>query len=218
MDKVVIYGTGRHAELTAFYMKQNGQYEVVAFTVKKEFLDKSTLADLPVVPFENITEIYPTDKFKMFIAIGPQNLNRIREELFIEIKSKGYKFVNCICCSEHKLSSYTVGENVFIGPSTLISAFISIGNNVIIIDSHIGHHCTIDDNTFISGSILGGNINVGKNVFIGLGSIIGPNITLGDYTVVGMGCTISKSTAPASVYLNKATEKQSFDSSKLKFL
>ncbi|MGO3184197.1 MAG: acetyltransferase [Aequorivita sp.] len=218
MEKVVIYGTGRHAELTAFYMTQSGLHEVVAFTVKKEFLQQSTLGELPVVAYEDLIDQYPPDKFKMFIAIGPQYVNRIREELFIDTKKKGYSFVNCICSPPHELSNYSVGENVFIGPSTLISAFVTIGDNVIIIDSHIGHHCSIMSHSFISGSILGGNIEVGKNVFIGLGSTIGPNIKLGEHTVVGMGCLIVKDTAACSVYMNKGTEKQTYKSNRLKLL
>lgn len=218
MDKVIIYGTGRHAELTAFYMKQSGLHEVVAFTVKREFLQQPTLGDLPVVAYEDLMDKYPSNKFKMFIAIGAQYVNRIREELFIDAKRNGYSFVNCICNPPHQLSNYSVGENVFIGPSVLISAFVTIGNNVIIIDSHIGHHCQIEDHSFISGSILGGNIQVGKNVFIGLGSTIGPNIKLGEHTVVGMGCLVVKDTSARSVYMHKGTEKQSYQSNRLKLL
>lgn len=218
MEKVVIYGTGNHAEVIAHEMKEYNLHHVVAFTVKKEFLNEKELNGLPVVPYENLTENYPPDQFKMFIAIGPQYVNRAREELFAEVKNKGYSFVNCICPTPYKSKDLIVGENVYLDYASQISRFVEIGDNVIIIASQIGHHCKIENNAFVSGSILAGNINIEKNVFIGLGSTIGPNITLGKHTVVGMGCLISKNTAPASVYLNQSTKKQTFDSSRLKLL
>lgn len=218
MEKVVIYGTGRHAELTAYEMKKNNLHEVVAFTVKNEYLNKPELNGYPVVSYEEITRAYPPDKFKMFIAIGPQNVNRVRENLFQDAKKKGYSFVNCIWPIPNFPEDLIIGENVYIGVETAISNFVEIGDNTTIIGSKIGHHCKINDNCFISVGILAGNVKLDKNVFIGLGSIMGPNITLGKHTVVGMGCVISKNTAPASVYLNKSTQKQDFDSSKLKLL
>lgn len=216
MEKVVIYGIGRHAELVAHEMKRNNLFEVVAFTVSQEYFNKSRLQELPIVPFEKITQTHPPEDIKMFIAIGPQEVNRIREKLFKDAKSKGYTLVNCLWPIPNFPEDLKIGENVYIGQECAISNFVEIGDNATIITSRIGHHCKIGDNSFISASILAGNVQVEKNVFIGLGSTIGPNITLGPHTVVGMGCVISKNTAPASVYLNKATEKQSFDSSKVR--
>lgn len=218
MEKVIIYGTGRHAELVAHEMMKNNLHEVVAFTVKKEYFDKPELNGYPVVSYEDILNTYPPEKFKMFIAVGPQNVNRVREELFQDAKKLGYSFVNCIWPIPNFPEDLIIGENVYIGVETAISNFVKIGDNTTIIGSKIGHHCKIGDNCFISVGILAGNVKLEKNVFIGLGSIIGPNIILGRHTVVGMGCMISKSTTPASVYLNQSTEKQKFDSSRLKLL
>lgn len=218
MDKVIIYGTGRHAELVAWEMKKYHLNEVVAFTVKEEHLTKEEVNGLPVVPYEKITEIYSSDTYKMFIAVGPQLVNRAREELYLDAKAKGYSFANCVCPSPNFPEDIVIGENVYIDAFSWFSGFIEIGNNVTIIASMIGHHCKIGDNCFISASTLAGNVTLEKNVFVGLSSTLGPNITLGEYTVLGMGCTVSKNTEPASVYLNQATQKQRFDSSKIKLL
>lgn len=216
MEKIIVYGAGRHAELTAELMKKYKLHQVVAFIVKKKFLDKSELNGYPVFPYENIENTHPPDKFKMFVAVGPQYINRAREELFQDAKKKGYSFVNCICPSPYIDEDVQVGENVFIDQFCWISSFVNIGDNSTLIASKIGHHSKIGDNCFISGSMLAGNVNLEKNVFIGLGSVIGPNIILGKYTLVGLGCTISKNTDPASVYLNQSTKKKDFDAFKLK--
>ena len=218
MEKVVIYGIGHHGELVAHEMKRYNLHDVVAFTAEDKYINKSEVNGLPVVSYETLTQTYPPDKYKMFIAIGPQYVNRAREDLFQDAKKKGYSFVNYINPGAILPDDLVVGVNVYIDISCGLSNFIEIGDNVTIITSKIGHHCKIGDNCFISASILAGNINLEKNVFIGLGSTIGPNITLGKHTVVGMGCVISKSTAPASVYLNQSTQKQKFDSSRLRLL
>ena len=218
MEKVVIYGIGHHAELVAHEMKRYNLHEVVAFTVSDEYLNRSEVNGLPVLSYENITQTHPPDKYKMFIAIGPQYVNSARESLFQDAKMRGYSFVNCISPFFNRPEDLILGENVYIDIYCLISNFVKIGDNVTMIGSKIGHHCKIGDNCFISVGILAGNVNLEKNVFIGLGSTIGPNITLGELTVVGMGCVISKNTKPSSVYLNKSTQKQKFDSSRLKLL
>jgi|SRR5690554_1464613 len=218
MGKILIYGTGRHAEVTAHLMRKYNLHQVVAFTVKKEFLNKSELNGYPVFPYEDVELSHPPEKFKMFIAIGPQYMNRAREELFQDAKNKGYGFVNCICPSPDLAEDVILGENVYIDHFSKISNFIEIGNNTIIMASIIGHHCKISENCFISSSVVAGNVSLKKNVFIGINSAIGPNVVLGEHTLVGMGCTISTDTDPSSVYLNQSTQKQKLSSSKFNLL
>jgi|SRR5690554_254288 len=218
MERVLIYGAGRHAEVIAHLMRKFNLHDVVGFTVKREYLDKTELNGCPVFPYEDLEESHPPKKFKMFIAIGPQYVNRAREDIFQDAKKRGYRFVNCICPSPNIAEDIVLGENVYIDHFSMISNFVEIGSNTIIMASIIGHHCKINNNCFISSSVVAGNVRVEKNVFIGINSSIGPNICLGENTVIGMGCAISKSTDPNSVYLNQTTKKQAFDSSKLKLL
>lgn len=216
MDKIIIYGIGNHAELVAYYFRFYKLYETVAFTVEREYLKSTVFCDLPVIPYDEITEKYPPGQYKIFIAVGPHYVNNLREKYYLDAKEKGYQFGNCITPTPFDNYNLITGENVFIGPSSGISPFVKIGNNVIIIDSKIGHHCQIEDHAFISSATLAGKVKVEKNAFIGLGSVIAPNITIGAETVIGLGCAIRKSTAPKSVYSMTGTQKLKINSSKLK--
>lgn len=218
MDKLVIYGTGRHAELTAYYIHYHQLYETVAFTVNKEFIKEKEFNGLPVVPYEELEEYYPPESFRIFIAIGPQYVNKSRKQLYLDAKGRGYKFGNVICGDVEIRPGIEIGENVYIESHSGIAPFVKIGNNVTIIASKIGHHCVIEDHAFISASILAGNVRVKEAVFIGLNSSIGPNITLGESTVIGLGCVIRKDTEPKSVYVNSGTQKLRIDSSKVSLL
>ena len=59
MEKVVVFGNGRTASHTYFYLTHDSPYEVAAFTVDREYIEEETLFGLPVVPFEDIESIYP---------------------------------------------------------------------------------------------------------------------------------------------------------------
>jgi len=67
----------------------------------------------------------------MFIAIGSQNMNRAREELFQDAKRKGYSFVNCICPFSNLAEDIILGENVYIDHFSKVSNYIELGNNTI---------------------------------------------------------------------------------------
>lgn len=215
MDKIIIYGIGNHAELIAYYFRHYNLYETVAFTVDRKYIKQDTFFDLPVIPYDEATKKYPPSDYKIFIAVGPHYVNRLREELYLDAKKKGYRFGNCISPEITGVIG-DVGENIFINTSSGVDPFVTIGNNVIIIDSKIGHHCTIGDHAFISAATLAGQVDVQNNVFIGIGSVIGPNITLGAKTVIGIGCVIRKSTPPESVYVDSGTKRLKMDSSKVK--
>jgi NDP-sugar pyrophosphorylase family protein len=156
MDKVIIYGAGSLAELVCYFMGYFELNKVKAFTVEKKYLEKKELMGLSVVPYENLLKLYPPDQYKIFIAIGPQYVNRARERMYLDAKAKGYSFVNCICSSSLTFPDLVTGENVFIGITARISPFVKIGNNVIIMDSKIAHHCQINDHAFIGCSTIGG--------------------------------------------------------------
>jgi|GEM_PF-4026937 len=71
----------------------------------------------------------------MFIAVGGQKLNSIRREKYLETKDKGYSFINFIRTNAKLFPNVSIGENVFVGGSCSLSPFVTIGNNVILIDS-----------------------------------------------------------------------------------
>jgi sugar O-acyltransferase (sialic acid O-acetyltransferase NeuD family) len=211
---IVIYGAGYQAETISYYFSYF-EKEVAAFTVEKDFFDSTELWGLPVVPFEDICSHYPPDKYKIFIAVGPQYVNQARERIYHEAKSKGYSFANGVFPKNLLFPNAVFGENVFIGGSR-IGPFVEIGNNVSILDTKIAHHTQIKDNVLISSSTLGGGVTVEKNVLIGMGSIIAPKTHIGAYSIIGMGSVITHDVEPYSVYTHNSAVKREVNSLKLK--
>ncbi len=80
-EKIVIFGLGDFARIVCAYLSRSEKYDVVAFSVHKEFISELTFMGLPIVPFEDISSLYPASGYKMFVAIGFKNLNKARQNV-----------------------------------------------------------------------------------------------------------------------------------------
>ncbi len=54
MEKVIIFGAGKTAELAHYYFTIDSQYQVIGFTVDSKYMDSDTFCGLPVYEFETI--------------------------------------------------------------------------------------------------------------------------------------------------------------------
>lgn len=216
-EKIVIFGTGPFAEVAHFFLENDSPYEVVGFTADKKYIQNDSFLNLPLVPYEDICKLYPPDKFKMFIAIGYNNVNRIRAQKYLDAKSKNYDFITYISSKATYYNS-PVGKNSFIMEDNTIQPFTNIGNNVILWSgNHIGHHSSIGDHCFISSHVVvSGNVKIGENTFIGVNATIRDSIEIGNYCVIGAGAQIMKSLSDKQVYVSKPSELYSKTSDEIR--
>lgn len=90
--KIIIFGIGNNAECAYYYLTNDTNCEVVAFTLEKEYINQETKFDLPIVAFEDIENKYSTDEYMLFAPCIGTNLNRFRERIFKQGKEKGIHF------------------------------------------------------------------------------------------------------------------------------
>ncbi|MCP4457240.1 MAG: acetyltransferase [Cytophagales bacterium] len=206
--KAIIYGLGDFAEYAAYVISKDSKYDVEAFCIEEEFspgLGKK-FGGLPVTHFDKIEREFPPEVFKLFVAIGN---NEVRERIFNISKNKGYSLLNYLSSRAHLWDDLKFGENVFISDDSAIHPFVTIGDNTIIIGSKIGHHSVIGNNTLLSGCSMAGNVEVGNNAFIGLNASIKQNTSIGNNCIIGMGCVIEKNTNDKEVFhCGKSTKKR----------
>jgi len=203
MEQVVIFGTGDFAQVAHFYLTMDSSYEVVAFTVDKKFLNETELFGLPVVPFEDIEEKYPVDKFKMFVAIAYSNGNKSRADKYYDAKSKGYELITYVNSRAVHWGDTTIGDNCFIFENQTIQPFVTIGNNVIIWSgNHIGHHSEIGDHCFITSHVvISGRAKIEPYCFLGVNSTIINGITVAKDCTIGAASCVVKNTDENGVYI-----------------
>lgn len=207
--KIVVFGISDFAKQVSYYFKNDSNYEIVAYTVDAEYNKTETFLGLPVINFEKIQEVFPPEKYGMFVAIGYHKLNRTRETKFNEAKSKKYFLVSYVCSKNIVWPNQEIGENCFIMEGNIIQPTVQISNNVIIgIGNKIGHNTLIEENCFLtSGISIGGFCRINKNTFIGLNSIIRDKTTVEENNILGAGSIILKNTEKNSSYLTTSTHK-----------
>lgn len=218
MEKVIIFGNKSIARGIFFCLKYYSDYEVVGFTVDREYLESDSLFHLPVTPFDIVKTAFPPDKHKMFIAVGYVQNNKIRKERYFRSKEMGYQMINYFSPKSVIHPETTLGDNCFIGHYTVISPDAKIGNDVLI--GHgcvIGHDVIIGDHCFFSDGVsVGGSVNIGSCCFLGTHSTIRNKISIGEECVIGAGAIILENTEDRSVYLGEPATKLPISSDELK--
>ncbi len=214
--KIVIFGVSDFASQVSSYLKQDSDFEIVAYTVDAEYNKIGAFLDLPVVDFEKVQEIYPPSEYSMFVAIGYHKLNSSRETKFNEAKAKGYQLITYICSRNSYWKDLEIGENCFIMEANVFMQNVKIGDNVIFaIGNKIGHDSVIDSNCFITSNVMiGGFCSLKKNSFIGMSAVIKDKTTIGEFNILGAGSIILKNTRDRSSFLTKSTPL-SFDPNNL---
>ena len=207
MKKLIIFGIGELGKLSYYYFKNDSNYKIVAFTADKKFVIQNKFCDLPLVEFEKIVDLYPPQSYKIFIAIGYNKMNKIREKKYKLAKDLGYEFASYISREATVLTNQPIGENCLILENNTIQPFVKIKNNVILWSgNHIGHGTIIEDNCYISSQVvISGNVHLKENVFIGVNASIRDSIIIEKESLIGAGAVIMENTQPKGVYVPEKT-------------
>jgi len=205
---LVIYGNGSVAQVAYEYFTHDSGYRVLGFTVERSVLRETSMFDLPVIPFDEVEQVYPPGSTTMFVAVGYLQRNRVRTRIYHEAKSKGYRLASYVSSRAFVWQNVAIGENCFILENNVLQPFVSIGNDVFLWSgNHLGHHSRIGDHCFISGHvIICGFVDVGASCLFGVNSTIGNNIRIGADTVVGAGALIVHDTPPGTKFRGRLAE------------
>lgn len=199
MNKYIIYGAGDFADIMRYYVENDLKEEVVCYTVNRCYLDESYRNGLPVVPFENIEQLYEPEKHSMIIGIIARNMFRPRENAYRAIKAKGYGLPNIIHTTA-SIAPEMIGDANIIMDNSVIGPNCRIGNgNIIWPCVSIAHQNIVGDfNQFAGCASTVGMIEIGNHCFIGNNCTV--NAKIADYTFIGAGTYIRKDTEEFGVY------------------
>ena len=214
MSKVVIFGAGKIADEAYFYLTNDSPHEIVAFTVDREHVPGPEKLGLPVVAFEEVEATYPPADFKMFVAVGYQDLNKFRARKYEEAKARGYELVSYVSSRASNVGGVELGDNCFVLEFAVIQPCSKVGNDVFIWSgNHVGHHASVGDHCYIAGNVvISGNTRVEPFCFVGVGATLGHEITVGSESFIGAGSLVTKNVEPRSVYITPDTPKFRLDS------
>jgi sugar O-acyltransferase (sialic acid O-acetyltransferase NeuD family) len=206
--KVVIFGTRDLSELAWYYLSNDSEHEVVAFSLHQAYRTLDTFCGLPVVDFEKIEAVYPPAEYAFFAPMTAKEINHLREGVYLAIKAKGYKMISYVS-SKATVFDNPIGENCFILEDNTIQPFTSIGNNVVMWSgNHIGHHGIIGDHCFFTSHVvMSGHCTIDSHCFFGVNASLRDGITIAKGTVVSMGANLLMDTEPYGVYVGNPAKK-----------
>jgi sugar O-acyltransferase (sialic acid O-acetyltransferase NeuD family) len=216
LSSVVLFGTGDFARVAAVYLRDDSPFEVAAFTVHEEYIDRPELMGIPVVPFERLVQTHPPTSNAMFVAIGFSGVNRRRADLYAACKSRGYELITYVSSQAFVSRDVELGDNCFVFEANVIQPFVRIGSDVVLWSgNHIGHDTTIEDHCFIASHVVvSGNVTIGERTFVGVNATFRDGVTVAPDCVIGAGALIMKDTVEGGVYSvrgTEASERKSWD-------
>lgn len=214
MSKIVIFGAGKIADVAYYQLTNDSPHDVVAFSVDGDYIEQDEKLGLPVIAFEDVVAKYSPDDYKMFVAVGYQDLNRFRARKYAEAKEKGYELISYVSSRVANFGNIEIGDNTFILEGAVIQPCTKIGNNVFFWNgNHLGHHASVEDHCYIAGQVvISGASVIEPYCFVGVNATIGHEIRVGTESFIGAGTLVTKNVAPKSVYIAPDTPKFRLDS------
>lgn len=217
---LVILGKGELAQLAHFYFTQDSQRSVAGFTVDAKYIDGPQYMGLPLVPYEELSLLFPPGEFDLFVAIGYTNLNAVRAERCKQARELGYGLATYVSSRASVWPGLQIGGNSLVMEGNYIQAFANLGEGVIMFCGSVAsHHCSIGDHCFISsGAIICGGVHIGARTFIGANATVREHLRVGSDCIVGAGAMILKDTADGSGYITSGTPDSGIPSRRLRSL
>lgn len=123
MRNVVIFGIGQIAEVLHYYLTQEANRNVVAFTVDDQYRSTESLLGLPVVGFANVEQSYPPETHEMFVAMSFKKVNKLRQGKVEEAGAKGYALASHVSPRATVWSGFVPNLNTIVLENNVVQPF-----------------------------------------------------------------------------------------------
>mgnify|MGYP000927457786 CR=1 FL=1 len=214
---VIVFATyNKHFKKNVFFIKVKNPRFI--FYKSHQFIEKFKLKVKDINNFGIEKNVYIgknvkfQDKKKVFIGANSHISNctigkncRISSNVVIGNNGFGYFMYKNKTYEQPHFGKVIIENNVNIGPQTNIERG-HFKNTILRKDSkidalvQIGHNCEIGIKSKVcAGSILSGNVKVGKNVWIGPKVSFKEKIKIGDNTFIGIGSNVLKDVKKNSI-------------------
>ncbi len=214
--KLIIIGNGESAITAYEYFTYDSEYEVIGFSVAKEFIKEPVFYGLPVYDFDTIEERFPPAEYYAFVAISHVKLNRVRAKMYYAVKAKGYTCANYLSSKASIWRNVELGENVFVTEFNVMLHDVKIGNNVMIRSSNnIGHRTVVKDHVWMTAHcVIPGFCEIGEYTFLGVNSTVNDYVKIARDNIIGSASLVNKNTEVGKVMVGvpaRPTSKSSYE-------
>jgi sugar O-acyltransferase (sialic acid O-acetyltransferase NeuD family) len=211
---IILAGNAITAQILHEYLGSDPRYRVVGLTVDEAFISGGTLGDVPSAPMAGVASIFPPSACRVVMAIGYNDLNRVRESAFERLKGMGYAIETYVHPEARVHTRVPLGEGSVVLPGAVIEPHATVGANAMVwCNVTLAHHCSVAEHCWIaSGTVISGQATILRNTFVGVNATIVNEVTVGEYNIIGAAALISKDTKPRSVHLARSAEPLRYSS------
>jgi sugar O-acyltransferase (sialic acid O-acetyltransferase NeuD family) len=202
--QVVIIGYGGHGYVAADIFLKSG-IEVYGYC-DNEAKEKNPF-NIPYLGGEKaFVSSGESKSLQFFVSVGDK---AIREKVFKMIVASNMQVANAIHPRAVVGGAVELRAGIMVAANAVINSACIIGDGVIInTSSSVDHECIIGDFTHICpGTVLCGNVTVGKRSFIGANSVVKPGVSICDDVVVGAGSTVIKNISEPGTYFGQPAKR-----------
>ena len=189
--KLALFGYGGHAREAACQIEQE-----VTF-----FVDDKYANDVA----KPISEFNP-EEYMMIVAVAD---SKDRADIVAKLpkETKYFTFIHPLV---HIMDdNIQVGVGSFIGANSILTTNIKIGNHALLNrGNHIGHDSVAGDFfSMMPNAVVGGNVTLGNNVYLGSCSNIREKINITSDVLIGMNAAVVKDITESGTYVGVPTQK-----------
>lgn len=187
MKPLIIFGAGCIAKLAYWYFENMSQEHIAAFCVDDKYYIEPIFCDIPVIKFSELYKYYGPSNCKIFVALGYQELNKLRRNAVARFKELKYEIISCVSPYARIMNNGNYGINCFIMDSVILEPYSRLGDccmcwcgSIVTHESEIGSGCFLGANC-----VVGGRTRIGENTFLGINSTVRNEVVIGDNCVIG---------------------------------
>ncbi len=219
MRKLVIQGVGPFAELVQHYFARGGRYRVCGFVSDADAPAGETFCQLPVVHAGEMSMAFGAGEHDLFVAIGHEQGNRLREQAFTRARGAGYRLASHVCPSADVAGDFRAEANVLIMERAGIQPFVTVGPDTVIgAGARIGFRARIAGHCWIDCALFGESVEVGHHCTVGLGATVAPFVSIGAGSDIGPGVLLTGDTPAGAIVAAPGSEVSAVPSHRLRRL
>jgi len=188
--RLFVYGAGKHSQVVVETIRRQGRYELLGLVDDDLAKKGRDMLGVPILGgHEQLASLLAAGVRHCFIAVGD---NHARHQAMEELLRLGFEPITVVDPTAIVLAQTSLG------PGTLILGHCHVGVNsvlgkacIISVSSMVGHDCCLEDYVHLTpGVLLGGNVRIGEESFLGLGTGVLPNVCIGRRVIVGAGAAV----------------------------
>lgn len=193
MKNILIYGTTEFSKELRFYIENDSSERVLAYVLDKQYIDKKSFDDKPIIAYEDLKGIYSKEDIEIIISLGYSKMNDNRKKIFVKCMDDGWKVGSFIHSSVSNLAK-SIGVGNIIMDNVDLRFNCSIGDgNIILTRTVIAHETVVGNFNYFAGSNhINGKNYIGNNNFLGTNCMMADSGYMGDYNLIGSGVALGK--------------------------